>query len=231
MDTITAILTPMITDSAVLQRLIAWFSPAFPIGAFAYSAGLETAIADGTVTTPETLGNWLTASLRHGSPSCDALILAEAHRAARDSDRLAYLSELSLALIPAPERRSESLALGAAFRVAASAWPESTAAPLPESPAYPVALGALTALSGLPRDAVLVAFLTALAQSQISVAVRLVPLGQTDGLALLSRLESEISAAAEKAETGTLDDLGTIGFAADIAAMSHETLGTRIFRS
>lgn len=221
----------MTTDPVALQRLIAWFSPAFPIGAFAYSAGLETAIAEGTVRTPAALENWLTASLRHGSPCCDAILLTEAHRTADDGLSLGELADLALALIPAPERRAETLALGAAFRTAASAWPESTGAALPEDCPYPVAVGAIAAQSALPLLAVLTGFLTALAQSQISVAVRLVPIGQTDGLAILSRLEPEITAAARKAEKSSQNDLGAIGFAADIAAMAHESLGTRIFRS
>lgn len=231
MATITATPIVMITDPAALQRLVAWFSPAFPIGAFAYSAGLETAIADGVVTTRETLTDWLTASLRHGSPCCDALLLAEAHRGASDPDRLKYLSELALALISAPERQAEVLALGAAFRTAAAAWSQTGTVTLPEQVAYPVALGAIASVNALPLDAVLVAFLTALAQSQISVAVRLVPLGQTDGLIVLSGLETEIEAGARRAATSTLDDLGAIGFASEIAAMKHETLRTRIFRS
>ncbi|MBU1174578.1 MAG: urease accessory protein UreF [Alphaproteobacteria bacterium] len=221
----------MTADALALQRLVAWFSPAFPIGAFAYSAGLETAIAEGIVTTRGTLANWLAAGLGHGSPRADALLLAESFRAGTDAARLKHLSELAVALIPAPERRAETLALGSAFRIAAAAWPDSAAAPLPEDCAYPVALGAIAAAGGLPLPFVLIAFLTALAQTQISVAVRLVPLGQTDGLNVLSRLEPDIAAAAELAETGTLADLGTIGFAADIAAMGHETLETRIFRS
>jgi urease accessory protein len=221
----------MTNDPAVVQRLIAWFSPAFPIGAFAYSAGLETAIAERTVRSATALENWLTASLHHGSPSSDAILLAEAHRAAAEPCRLAELADLALALIPAPERRAETLALGAAFRTAASAWPESIAAPLPDQCPYPIALGAIAARSALPLDAVLTGFLTALAHSQISVAVRLVPLGQTDGLAVLRRLEPEITAAVKKAENSGLADLGAIGFAADIAAMAHESLHTRIFRS
>ena len=217
--------------SIALQRLIAWFSPAFPIGAFAYSAGLETAIADGTVSCPDAVRNWLTAILYHGSPRTDALLLAEAHRHATDAARLAELSELALALIPAPERRDEAIALGSTFRAAARAWPNSAEAPLPPECAYPVALGAISACNDLPLDAVLTGYFTALVQSQISVAVRLVPIGQTDGLAILHALEGDIARAAQDAEASSIDDLGSIGFAADIAAMSHETLKTRIFRS
>ncbi len=220
-----------LTDPLALQRLFAWFSPAFPVGAFAYSAGLETAISDGSVRTPAALSEWLRAILRHGAPTTDAILIAEAHRAAMDGEALAKLAELALALIPSPERRAETLSLGTSFRAAAAAWPETSGAVLPSECPYPVALGAIAGLSDLPLAAVLTGFLTALTQGQISVAVRLVPLGQTDGLRVLHGLEADIAAAAQKGETSDLDDLGAIGFAADIAAMAHETLNVRIFRS
>ena len=222
---------PALTDPLALQRLFTWFSPAFPVGAFAYSAGLETAISDGSIRTPEALTNWLRAILRHGAPTTDAILIAEAHRNAEDGAVLAKLAELALALIPSPERRAETLSLGTSFRAAASAWPEADQAALPAECPYPVALGAIAGLSGLPLAAVLTGFLTALTQGQISVAVRLVPIGQTDGLRVLQGLEGDIATAAQKGEASGLDDLGAIGFAADIAAMAHETLNVRIFRS
>ena len=66
---------------------------------------------------------------------------------------------------------------------------------------------------------------------QISVAVRLVPLGQSDGLHILSALEPRVVALAASAANATLADLGAIAYAADIAQMRHETLEPRIFRS
>lgn len=221
----------MLIDCHALQRAFAWFSPAFPIGAFAYSAGLETAISGGTVRTPEALANWLRAILTHGAPTTDAILIGEAYRNAGDASALAMLADLALALIPSPERRAETLSLGTSFRAATSAWSDAGRAALPVQCPYPVALGAICAMTGLPLAAVLTGFLSALTQGQISVAVRLVPLGQADGLRVLHGLEADIAAAARRGENAGLDDLGTIGFAADIAAMAHETLTVRIFRS
>ena len=67
--------------------------------------------------------------------------------------------------------------------------------------------------------------------SQVSVAVRLVPLGQTAGLQVMAGLEASIAALAETAADATLDDIGGIAYAADIAQMRHETIGIRVFRS
>jgi len=218
-------------DRAALQRLLVWLSPAFPIGGFAYSAGLETAIAAREVATPAELESWISGSLRHGSTHTDAILLAEAHRAAHAPQRLQELADLSLALIPARQRCEETLALGGAFLLAASAWPAPASPCWPDPCPYPIALGARTGAAGLPLDLTLVAFLTSLVHSQISVAVRLVPMGQTDGLMVQAALEPLVASRARAAAAGALAELGAIGYAADIAAMAHETLPTRIFRS
>lgn len=219
------------TDTQSLQRLLAWLSPAFPVGAFAYSAGLETAIASGTVKNKEQLENWISGSLQHGTARTDAIILAAAHRAGSDSARLTELADLCKALTPAAQRHQEMIVTGSAFIKAASAWPTDILQHLPEPCPYPVAIGAIAAGHNIDVKPTLIATLTAFAHAQISVAVRLVPLGQTDGLKTLAALEPTIDTCAEGAATSTLDDIGSIGYASDIATMAHETLTTRIFRS
>jgi urease accessory protein len=121
--------------------------------------------------------------------------------------------------------------MGAAFLAAAQAWPADGLARLPAGCPYPVAIGAVAAAHRLPLPPVLVGFLTSTVLAQISVAVRLVPLGQTAGLAVLAGLEPVIAAAAEEAEAAPLAALGGIAYAADIAQMRHETLEPRLFRS
>ena len=73
------------TDPANLQKLVTWLSPAFPVGAFAWSAGLETAIADRRVTNAERLQNWIEGALAHGGTRTDAILLAEAWRVTGES--------------------------------------------------------------------------------------------------------------------------------------------------
>ena len=97
--------------------------------------------------------------------------------------------------------------------------------------AYPVAVAAAAADQQIAADAALAAFLNAFMANLVSVAVRLVPLGQSAGLAVLSSLHPAIVAATERALASTLDDLGSATVAADIASMRHETLHTRIFRT
>lgn len=214
-----------------LQKLLTWLSPAFPVGAFAWSAGLESAIAAGTVHDRATTQAWVQGVLNHGSLHNDAILLAHAHRAAGDPRALGDLADLCLALTPARERHEETTITGSAFATAARAWPTPVLGNLPTPCPYPVAVGAIAAGHGIAPDAALLAWLTSSVHSQVSVAVRLVPIGQSDGLAIMAALEPEIASAAELCQHAALDDIGAVAYAADIAQMSHETLTTRIFRS
>jgi urease accessory protein len=218
------------TEPAALQKLLTWLSPAFPVGAFAWSAGLETAIADGRVRDAAALETWIAGALAHGGMKTDAILLAHAHRAT-DATALAELADLAIALTPAAERHRETLLTGDAFAIAAKAWPSDVHARLPRPCPYPVAVGAIAAAHGIGMADALLGYLTAAVQAQVSVAVRLVPLGQTDGLRTVAALENRTAALAAFAENAALDDIGGIAYAADIAQMRHEDLEPRIFRS
>jgi urease accessory protein len=219
------------SDAAALQKLLTWLSPAFPVGAFAWSAGLESAIAERFVTDSTSLQNWLEGALAHGGIRIDAILLAHAFRAFSETQALRDLADLCLALTPASERRAETLITGNAFAIAAGAWPSDVYARLPEPCPYPIAVGAIAAAHGVGLDHTLLAYLTAAVHSQVSVAVRLVPLGQTEGLRVMAALEERIAGLAQGAAIATLDDLGGIAYAADIAQMRHEALEPRLFRS
>jgi urease accessory protein len=222
------------TDPGALQKLVTWLSPAFPVGSFAWSAGLETAIADRRVTDSERLQNWIEAALAHGGIRTDAILLAHAWRTADDAATRAELQELadlSLALNSSKERWLETTITGDSYARAMKFWPSHVLDHLPEPCPYPIAVGALAAGHGIDLADTLLAWLTATVHGQISVAVRLVPLGQSDGLRVLSALEPRVTSLAAAAATATLADLGAIAYAADIAQMRHETLEPRIFRS
>jgi len=214
-----------------LQRLLTWMSPSFPVGAFAWSAGLETAIAQEAVHDRATTREWIAGNLCHGSMRTDAIVLAHAHKAHDEPDALGELADLCLALIPARERQKETIVTGEAFVSAAKAWPAPVLQHLPSPCPYPIAVGATAAAHGVDAEATLVAFLTAQVQTQISVAVRLVPIGQNDGLTIIAALEPAIAEMATRCAGASLDDIGSIAYGADIAAMHHQNLTTRIFRS
>lgn len=217
-----------------LLRLLAWMSPAFPTGGYAWSHGVEWAVDVGDIKDGATLRVWLEDVLRHGAGRNDAIILRHAHRAADDADALASLVELALAAQPSRERRAETVGQGNAFLAAATSWQPAALRRLAELVGdlpYPVAVGALAGSQGIAEDDAALALIQAFAANLISAAVRLVPLGQSAGLAVLAGLETAILAVASETRAATLDDLGGAAFRSDIAAMRHETQYTRIFRS
>jgi urease accessory protein len=216
-------------DEAALLRLMAWLSPAFPTGAFAYSHGLEWAVGAGDVADGADLESWIGDLLRHGSGRNDAILLRHAHRAAAMPQRLADIAELAAALAVSRERHAETLDIGRAFAAAAAAW--SSLEGLPDEIPYSVAVGAFAGRHRITEDDAALAYLQAFAASLVSAAVRLIPLGQSAGLRVLAALEPAILEAAAATREAALDDLGGCVFRADLAAMRHETQYTRLFRS
>jgi len=214
-----------------LQRLLTWLSPAFPIGGFAWSAGLETAIVDGVVNSPPSTRDWIEGSLRAGAIATDAIILAHAYRAGPNPEALSEVADLTLALTPSAERHAETIAMGRAFLQAAAAWPGFDLARLPHPCPYPVAVGVVAARQDVPLADTLIAFVAAAVHAQVSVAVRLVPIGQSAGLTVIAGLEDLVTETAGRAVDASLEEIGTMAYAADIAQMRHETLQPRLFRS
>ena len=120
MDAITAE-----ADGRSLLPLLLWLSPGFPVGAFAYSHGLEWAVEAGDISDAKSLGGWLVELLLFGSPRNDAILFAESFRAAEAADWSALIdvNALGVALNASAERRLETTAQGAAFVSAArAAW-------------------------------------------------------------------------------------------------------------
>jgi urease accessory protein len=213
-----------------------WLSPAFPVGGFSYSHGLEWVVETGKVTDAAALGGWIEDILIHGTGRTDAIFLAQAWRAvaANDAAALREVTELAAAFAPSAERRLETLAQGAAFMSAVKAvWPHRAISDLSaqQEIAYPVAVGACAAAHALPLAETAHAFVQAFAANLVSAGVRLVPLGQTDGLRVIARLEPLIPRIVASALGASLDDVGGIAVMADIASMRHETQYTRLFRS
>lgn len=233
---ITATITIM-TDRLHLAMMV-WLSPAFPVGAFAYSHGLEWAVENGDVRDAATCRDWIADLLTFGSGRNDAVILASAWRAAnsRDDAMLRHVAELAIALQPSFERRLETSAQGNAFVTAIrAAWPTGALDLLQRvwdgDVAYPVALGTTAAGHGICLRSTLDAALLAFVSNIVSAVLRLGPIGQTDGQRIIADLMRDIIQTADFASEATLDDLGASAFRSDIASMCHETQYTRLFRS
>lgn len=219
----------IMTDDRSLLRLLSWLSPAFPVGAFAYSHGIERAIHDGLIHDRATLADWLCDLLTAGSGWNDAVLFAEGWRDASAGGDGAAAAELAGAMAATRERHMETTLQGAAFAEAVAAWDdhaiEGRLAP------YPVEVGITAARHHIALEPALNAYLHAFASNLIQAAVRLVPLGQRDGVAVLAALEDAILTTAGRAARSTLDDLGSAAFRSDIMSMKHETQYSRVFRS
>lgn len=218
------------SDAAALLRLMSWLSPVFPIGGFAYSAGLEQAVQSGRVTNGAALSDWIRVQITQGPLWNDAVILTEAHRVAEDRETLADLSELCLALCMGQERLDEMLNQGTSFFDAVSHWVETGRLPGRGAP-LPVALGAAAGLERIDPRLTASAYLHAFVSNQLQCAIRLSVVGQDGAARLLAGLEPVIGETAARAAFATLDDLGGAAFIADSASMTHETLQPRLFLS
>jgi urease accessory protein len=184
------------------------------------------------------LQEWLSVTLRQGAGFCDAVFFVHAHKAAGNPDgkALCAIAELTAAFASSKERHLETTAQGRAFIEATrAAWPCDAVERLLglwDGPiAYPVAIAVASAGHGIALENALRAFLQALAANMISAGVRLIPLGQTDGLRVLAALESVVEDTAARVLLTPLDEVGGAAFRADIASMRHETQYTRLFRS
>src|SRR5262245_38985621 len=224
-----------------LLRLQSWLSPVFPAGSYSYSHGLESAVESKQVHDRESLVDWLDADLHYGSPRNDAIFFVEAWRCAADGDR-ARLLEISE---PAPAfRGTAEVALetsqqgGSCLATFRDVWPDPVTEWLAQAlrvrglqAVLPVVVAVRSAAQGVPADVALRAFLQAFVGNLVAAAVRLIPLGQTDGQRAIAALEDAVLDASDRALTAGPGDLGSVAFMVDLASVSHETQYTRLFRS
>ncbi|MEQ8902456.1 MAG: urease accessory UreF family protein [Roseovarius sp.] len=208
--------------TAAHLTLTQWLSPAFPTGAFAYSHGLEHEIATGVVRDADTLAAWLENILRYGAGWQDAVLLSQALEGGCEA-----LDDLARALAPCAERLQEGLEQGAAFARTVNGL---TGRALPPR-MLPVAVGEAAAPLDLAREDVIALYLQGFAGNLVTIGIRHVPLGQTEGQAILSGLAPLIHDLAHRAACAPLDTLGTCALAGDLAALQHEGMDVRIFRT
>lgn len=220
--TTTIIITTMPDPIAPLS-LMQWLSPAFPTGAFAYSHGLEQAVAAGEVRDAESFAAWLGDVLELGAGWGDAVLLGCGLR----GEDLAKLDALGRAMAGSAERLRETVEQGAAFTLAQAGLRGQ------ELPAriLPVAVAEAGRDLEMPAAQIIALFQHSFASNLVSAAVRLVPLGQIAGQRVLAGLHDKIAAIAARAVGAQLTDLSLSAFRAEVTAMKHETLDVRLFKT
>jgi urease accessory protein len=204
-----------------LLTLMQWLSPAFPTGGFAYAHGLETAMVAG-LRDAAGVQSWISDVLTHGAGRADGILLAHARRGGADEADM-----MARAMAVSRERLEETLAQGAAFARTVAAL---TARDLPAR-AMPVAVGEASQGLNLPDEVVIGCYLHAFAANLVACATRFIPLGQTEGQGVLAALHAVIGPLAADCATAGVGDIGTAALGADMAAMQHETLDVRIFKT
>ncbi len=226
-----------------LYRLLAWLSPAYPIGAFSYSHGVETAVEEGFVRDRETLVAWIDSVLRLGTGAVDGALFAAAWRAAGagaaagDWSGFDAVAERAAAWRGTSEMALESRQQGGSFlSITRTAWPHPALDAAHERLGGELSLAVAVALAaaahGIALETALEGYLHAFAANLISAAVRAVPLGQSDGQRALAALEPAVRATRDAAlAVESLDEVGTATPLLDWCSLRHETQYTRLFRS
>jgi len=209
---------------ADLLHLSQWLSPGFPVSAYAYSHGLEAEIAERRVSTAEDVQAWIAAVLAAGAGRADAVMLLAARRGTMP---LGDLCDLAHALAGSRERLEETQAQGRALAQTLAGMGRGDGVARP----YPVALGLATRGLDVPDRTVAALYLQGFAAALVSVAVRFVPLGQVAGQRVLAGLHLVIARTTQEALAGDPEAITTAVFGADLAAMAHETLEVRLFRT
>jgi urease accessory protein len=226
-----------VTDA--LYRLLAWLSPAYPIGAFSYSHGVETAVEEGLIRDRSALVAWLSTVLHDGTGRVDGALFAAAWRAteAKDWAALDAIAERAAAWRGTSEMALESRQQGGSFlSITRTAWPHPDLDAVHErlngEIALPVAVALAAAAHGIALEPALEGYLHAFTANLISAALRAVPLGQTDGQIALASLADDVrTTAAAACAVADLDEVGTATPLLDWCSIRHETQYTRLFRS
>jgi urease accessory protein len=224
---------------AGLYRLLTWLSPAYPVGAYSYSHAIEYAVEAALVRDRDGLVAYVATALEEGAGRVDAALLAAAWRAARDADdtRLDHIAELAAAWRGTAELALEADAQGRAFlSTTRAAWPHHgldafAARNAGGAVALPVAVGIAAAFHDIGLTPALEGYLHAFAANLVSAAMRLIPLGQTDGQRALAALEPAVARAMTAAATTPLDEIASAVPLIEWCSMRHEGQYTRLFRS
>ena len=250
MSRATPIPTPMGTTMAPESRLrlLQLVSPALPVGAFSYSEGLEVLVQEGRLCDGAALGQWLRAELERGTLTLEAAALAELRQALNgwrqgngQDPHLAVL-ELDgwlLALREAPEVRAQQRQMGSSLLqlLADLGWPLPVGvedAPVPATRpqlSWPAAFAWAGLCLEIGSPELEEAYLYGWTANQISAAVRLVPLGATEGQRLQLQLAPLIAERAAVLAAADPRSLWSGGVGAGLAQLRHAELYSRLFRS
>ena len=222
--------------SIALTRLLQLASPLLPVGAFAYSQGLEAAVESGTVRDAESAQRWILDYLAHGLARFEAPIVLRLHRVwtANDIDGVHYWNTRFLASRESAELHAETVQMGFSLRrlmtdlfMAGDIAALESIDPL----SYPAAFAFAASHWKIDARDALTAYLWSWCENQVSAALKSVPLGQVAGQRILVAAQDAVAQAVERAARVADDELANLLPALAIASARHETQYSRLFRS
>ncbi|WP_354001892.1 urease accessory protein UreF [Sinobacterium norvegicum] len=225
----------MSTDSLARLKLMQLVSPALPVGAYAYSQGLEYAIDCGWLTCAEEVGDWLQGVMTHGLAFLDLPVLIRLHRAVQSGDQSAFSdwNDYLLASRETKELLLEDSQLGAALkRLLKSLNIGALSITGGEKELSFCSLFAVAGVdAGISVEALLEGFSFSWLENQVQAATKIVPLGQTEGQRLMVQLMPAITAAVTDALAMDDEQIGNSLTGVAMASSWHENQYSRLFRS
>ncbi len=214
----------MLTEKQLIT-LTQWLSPAFPVGSFAYSHGLEGAVEQRWVTDGTSLQKWLEDILEFGGGRVDSTFVAAGYKA-KTRQKILEIDQIARAFAPSSERRLEAEDQGRAFGKAITNWGIEA-----DELTYPVILGVAASRENLPLNITQILFLQAFISNLVAAGQRLLSIGHHEGQSILKCLSHKCPFIANETSDGDISTLSSCAFLTDIASMKHETQTTRIFRT
>lgn len=214
-----------------LLHLLRLASPSLPVGAFAWSQGLEGAVALGWVDGPDRFADWCGAILDQGFAEQELPLLQRL--IAADADRQRHWNRLALALRETAELRSEDCHCGAALlRLAAATGVAGAAAwPAEEEAGYLTAYALCCRHWGIDYPQAAAGLAWSWLDNQIAAALKLGLFGQTRGQQIAVELGARTPALIARAAAVADADIGLSLPGQVLASMLHETQYSRLFRS
>ncbi len=218
-----------------LVRVMQLASGTLPVGAYAYSQGLEWAVEAGWVADEAGLKAWLNEQLMSALIQTDLPIFLRLFTAAShaNDEAMCEWSRVLIALRETSELVADDCARGRALARlldemevdAARRWLDRADTPF-------ATLTVLAAVTWeIPCDAAASAYVWGWLEGQVLAGVRLIPLGQVAGQRLLFDLASVIPEAIARAQDLGDDEIGATLPNLAIASSLHETQYTRLYRS
>ncbi len=215
-----------------LLRLV---SPSLPVGAYAGSEGLEYAVEAGWLPGEPEVLDWLGGRLAHSLCRLDIPLLARFHAAWRagDSAALAHWSAFLAASRETAELAAHDRSLGRALARLLGDLDVARAREFGEGPhvSYAAAFALAADEWSIPLEAAAEGYLFAWLEGQVAAAIKLVPLGQTQGQRIIGALMEKIPGLAARGCALADDAIGFSEPGLAIASALHESQYSRLFRS